>query len=145
MSEFLLRFDMLMFLQERGVDLLSIRGTDPSKYAIQLMDILFTDQEMASSCYVASTKKTKKPGLDPVRVTLLEGNCYHSYQAICTVTHFISNNNDFVYFLFIDCVKAKFKCDDSSFQAHADVIRQKGTQKCLDKAQLLKKKSSTKE
>ena len=37
---------MLMFLQESGVDLLSIRGTDPSKYALQLMDILFTDQEM---------------------------------------------------------------------------------------------------
>ena len=126
-----------MFLQESGVD--------SSKYALQLMDILFTDQEMASSCYVACTKKTKKPGLDPVRVTLLEGNFYHSYQATCTVTHFISINNDFVYFLFIDCVKAKFKYDDSSFQAHAGIIRRKGTQKCLDKARLLKNESSTKE
>ena len=108
------------------------------------MDILFTDQEMASSCYVACTKKTKKPGLDPVKVTLLEGNCYHSYQATCTVTHFISNNNDFVYFLFIDCVKAKFKYDDSSFQAHAGVIRRKGTQKCLDKARYSRKKVAQK-
>ena len=126
-----------MFLQESGVDLLSIRRTDPSKYPLQLMDIFFTDQEMASSCYVACTK-TKKPGLDPVRVTLLEGNCYHSYQATCSYT-LLSNNNDFVYFLSIDCVKAKFKCDDSSFQAHAGVIRRKGTQKCLGKARLLKK------
>ncbi len=57
---------------ENGVNLLTIRAEDPYKYALHLMDILFTDEEMASSCYVSS-KRTKKPGLDPARVTVLEG------------------------------------------------------------------------
>ena len=46
---------------------------DPGKYALQLMDVLFTEKEIASSCY-AEAKKTTKPGLDPEKITLLEGN-----------------------------------------------------------------------
>ena len=57
------------------MDLLAVRAVNEEKYALQLMDILFTEEEMASSCYVAS-QRTKKPGLDCAKVRLLEGNIY---------------------------------------------------------------------
>ena len=63
--------------QENGINLLKLRAVDPEKYSLQLMDFLFTDQEMASSCYVAS-QRTKKPGLDAEKIALLEGN-YAAY------------------------------------------------------------------
>ncbi len=61
-----------MFLQGNGVNLLSLRAVDPAKYALQLMEVLFTEDEMATSCYIAS-HRTKKPGLNKQKVLLLEG------------------------------------------------------------------------
>ena len=33
------------------MDLPSIKAADPGKYALNLMNALFTDEEMGSSCY----------------------------------------------------------------------------------------------
>ena len=59
-------------LQDSGIDLLKLRPTAADKYALQLMDILFTDEEMGRCVYKRS-KRSNKPGLDPLRVNLLEG------------------------------------------------------------------------
>uniref|UniRef100_A0A1X7TD73 Uncharacterized protein n=1 Tax=Amphimedon queenslandica TaxID=400682 RepID=A0A1X7TD73_AMPQE len=59
------------FITDTGVNLLQIRATNPSKYALQLMDIIFTDEEMSSSVYEAS-KRSTKPGLNITKVQYLE-------------------------------------------------------------------------
>ena len=46
---------------------MSLTAKTPDKYALQLMDVLFTDHEMGSSCFISS-KFSTKPGLDPKRV-----------------------------------------------------------------------------
>ena len=62
-----------------GVNLLQVLKTedydrkDPGKGALKLMDVLFTDDEMASSCYKRSSRRFVKAGLDEKRVKLLEG------------------------------------------------------------------------
>ena len=43
---------MLHYVQEKGVNLLGIRASSADKYALALMDALFTDEEMAKSCYM---------------------------------------------------------------------------------------------
>ena len=57
--------------QDKGVNLLTLRAPDPEKYALVLMDALFTDNEMATSCLTA-TKRSKKNALPADRVELLE-------------------------------------------------------------------------
>lgn len=60
------------------MDLLAIKAVDPDKYALALMEALFTDQEMAASCY-SQTKRSTKPPLDEERIALLEGQFGVSY------------------------------------------------------------------
>ena len=56
------------------MDLLSIKAADPGKYALNLMNALFTDEEMGSSCYKKGLgSKSEKPQLSPKRVKLMEG------------------------------------------------------------------------
>ncbi|KAL5516313.1 hypothetical protein EMCRGX_G001604 [Ephydatia muelleri] len=63
------------FLTEDGIDLLSIKAVDPAKYALNLMNALFTDEEMGSSCFKKRLgSKTEKPQLSPKRVGLLEAS-----------------------------------------------------------------------
>ena len=53
------------------MDLLSIKAADPGKYALNLMNALFTDEEMGSSCYKKGLgSKSEKPQLSPKRVKL---------------------------------------------------------------------------
>ena len=59
-------------LQENGVNLLQISAVNPQKYALALMDALFTEEEMSESCFKESKRSTKPP-LDKERVKLLEG------------------------------------------------------------------------
>eukprot|EP00731_Ephydatia_muelleri_P013442 Em0007g752a len=62
------------FLTEDGIDLLSIKAVDSAKYALNLMNALFTDEKMGSSCFKKRLgSKTEKPQLSPKRVGLLEG------------------------------------------------------------------------
>ena len=55
--------------------LLKVKAYGSVKYALALMDSLFTDEVMARSCYT-STKKSTKPALPPKKVQLLEGAIY---------------------------------------------------------------------
>lgn len=61
-----------MYLQEAGVNLLAIRAINPVKYALSLMDALFSDEEMASHCFSCGTRGTK-PRLPQEKVKLIEG------------------------------------------------------------------------
>jgi hypothetical protein len=54
--------------------LLSIKAVDAPKYALNLLNALFTDEELGSSCYKKKPRsKSEKPPLSPKRVALLEG------------------------------------------------------------------------
>lgn len=50
---------------------MTVRAPDPGKYALNLMDVLFTDEEMRSSCFI-SLKRTKKTGLDEKELLYLK-------------------------------------------------------------------------
>lgn len=71
----------LSSLQEDGVNLLTIRGSAPKQYAYNLMQTLFTVEEMGTHCF-RENSKTTKPGLDIKRVNLLEGR-FHHYLSLC--------------------------------------------------------------
>lgn len=69
-----------MLTQKSGVDLLKVRGTTVVKYALGLMDALYTEEELSTCSFVPVGKSTTsaKPPLSPTRMTLLEGICYRS-------------------------------------------------------------------
>ena len=97
-------------MQEKGkINLLDIRAPDPSKYALVLMDAIFTDDELTKCCY-ESSKRTTKPGLPADKVKLLEA-----------MTH------KFTYVQSLDCVKKKF--GEKRFVDEWSVIKRK----CIDK------------
>ncbi|XP_019858135.1 PREDICTED: uncharacterized protein LOC109586390 isoform X2 [Amphimedon queenslandica] len=92
------------YITDSGVNLLTVRAETPSKYALSLMDIFFTEMEMANSCYCPS-KRTKKPPLNSDKVAFLE-----------------------------ECIRKKFSIDIKEFEEkYGSVIRRKCMQKCLDK------------
>ncbi len=43
------------------MNLLAIRSINPSKYALSLMDSLFTDEEMSTKCFAVSSRSNKPP------------------------------------------------------------------------------------
>ena len=53
------------------MDLLQFNVPSSDKYALAVMDALFTEEELGSHCYTNSTKK--KPPLSKEKVSLLEG------------------------------------------------------------------------
>ena len=78
--------DIIIFVQENGVDLLNIRGvTNCEKYALALMNALFSDEELAISCY-STSKRSKKPPLSDDKVSLLEG-VYTYYNLYTLIIH----------------------------------------------------------
>ena len=62
----------IISFQDKGVSLLSIRAMDVPKYALALMDAIFSDDEMATCCF-SRGKKTTKSQLPRDKVQLLEG------------------------------------------------------------------------
>ncbi len=63
----------LDFLQQKNdVNLLTLGIRQADKYALALLDALFSEEELASSCY-ATTKRSRKKPLPSERVALLEG------------------------------------------------------------------------
>ena len=58
--------------RDKGVDLLTLRAPDFYKYALVLMDALFSDEEMAPCCFKESSKSTKPP-LSREKTKLMEG------------------------------------------------------------------------
>ena len=58
------------FISSSGVNLLSIKATDVCKYALAIMDALFTQEELAAHCHKSSGTKSSsssstKPPLSP--------------------------------------------------------------------------------
>ncbi len=54
------------------MNLLLLRATSPEKYALALMDSLFTEEELSQSCFMASKRSTKPP-LNEQNIKLIEG------------------------------------------------------------------------
>ncbi|KAL5509919.1 hypothetical protein EMCRGX_G005366 [Ephydatia muelleri] len=69
------------FRAKSGVDLLKVRGTTVVKYALGLMDALYTEEELSTCSFVPVGKSTTsaKPPLSPTRMTLLEGDQDHGH------------------------------------------------------------------
>ena len=104
---------------EGGINLVQdIRATNAGKYAVQLMDIIFTDEEMASSIYEESSK-SKKPRLDRKRVAFLEDKITCLCQLITHVLHYNRLHQK--------------KFGEGTFQEQSSAIKKKCTQKCIDK------------
>ncbi len=64
---------LVVSLQESGVNLLVIRAMNAQKYALSLMDAIFSDEEMSKSCFSCGKRGTK-PQLPQEKVKLIEGN-----------------------------------------------------------------------
>eukprot|EP00731_Ephydatia_muelleri_P023095 Em0015g678a len=62
------------YISDSGLKLLEIRGSDIFKYSLQLMDALFSEEELPSSCYQVAGRGTPsdKPPLSPRRVKCME-------------------------------------------------------------------------
>ena len=71
-------------------------GTHQIKYSLSLMDALFSDQEMANSCF--SNIKSLKPCLPKEKLDLIEG------------TQIITLLSPFKYiYIILDCINEKFR------------------------------------
>ena len=72
-----LLFSIAPYLQDSGLKLLEIRASDIFKYSLQLMDALFSEEELSSSCYQVAGRGTPSdtPPLSPRRVKCMEGEC----------------------------------------------------------------------
>ena len=55
-----------------GVNLLRLHSTHPYGYALTLLDTLFTREEQ-NQCLMFNSKKSGRPGLDPVKVEKMLG------------------------------------------------------------------------
>ena len=66
---------MFISILGNGVDIRNIKAHDIFKYALVLMDALFTEEDMSTSCFFQSERGTAsdKPPLEPSKVKLLEG------------------------------------------------------------------------
>lgn len=81
--------DYKINLKNGNLDLLRTKGEDPCKYALKLLDKLFSVDEMVGRCYRRGPNSLDKPLLDENKVKILEsktcfglnyvnyGNCFH--------------------------------------------------------------------
>lgn len=85
-----------LYLQINGVNLLKFQIKDADKYALALLDALFSEEELAHCCY-KPTGWSKKPPLPEDRIHLLEGACLKlEYMPGCLVRIRPSPQRDFV-------------------------------------------------
>eukprot|EP00731_Ephydatia_muelleri_P018536 Em0011g576a len=100
------------FILDNGINLLSLKATDIFKYALILMDALFTETEMSTCCFQKAERgaSSSKTPLPPGRVKLLE-----------------------------ECLETKF--GKAAYAANCSIIRDKLNQKCRDKCNKAKKLS----
>eukprot|EP00731_Ephydatia_muelleri_P023003 Em0015g586a len=100
------------FILDNGINLLSLKATDIFKYALILMDALFTETEMSTCCFQQAERgaSSSKTPLPPGRVKLLE-----------------------------ECLETKF--GKAAYAANCSIIRDKLNQKCRDKCNKAKKLS----
>lgn len=59
-------------MQENGIKLLHIEAKDSVKFALALMEALFTDVQMAKSCFSETVKSTMPP-LPETKTKLIKG------------------------------------------------------------------------
>lgn len=59
-----------------GVNLLRLHSSTPYGYGLTLIDTLFTREEQ-NECLMFKSKKSEKPGLDPVRVEKILGEYFY--------------------------------------------------------------------
>ena len=76
-------------IQDHGVCLLDIPAADPEKYALACLTALFTDKELAGSCY-AQTAKSTKPPLPRDKIVILEG-------MFCTSVYYVHILDNYMY------------------------------------------------
>ena len=104
------------------MDLLKVREINVVKYALGLLDALYTEDELKQSSFVPVGKSTTsvKPPLSPERMKLFEGMRYITHECVLNFANH-----------FIDCLKQKFSA--SELKENVEAIRQSCTQKCRDK------------
>ena len=61
---------------------------EADKYALALMEALFTDEELAQSCYSSTSRSTKTP-LPKDKIELLEGT--YIFYAVTLVKRLVSD------------------------------------------------------
>jgi len=113
--------------------LLNIRGATPDKYCLSLMDALFEDNELASSCF--GTVKSTKPPLDIVKIKLIEG-------ILCESDVRVSFDSIYLY-VFTECVDERF--GEGTYKRNFHALQKKCNQKCLDTSKRLKRLQPLKE
>ncbi len=64
---------MLNNLQESRIDLLSLRAFSHEKYALVMMEALFSDKEISGSCFMSSIRGWTKPSLPEAKTSLIKG------------------------------------------------------------------------
>lgn len=103
-------FLLSWYTQHNGVDLLAVRANDPCKYSLSLMDVIFTIEEMATSCY-EETKRSKE------RVKLLEGmlKALHPFMLIQYTSAGTSQGS-------LVKVCATYICVPCAFSKHSPVV-----------------------
>lgn len=84
------------------------------------MDVLFTDEEMAHSCYVVSSKSTKPP-LNQKKVQLIDGKLTLMYRTTIWIT----------IYMHIECIDRVLGAGQA--RANGQEVRKKCNQKCIDK------------
>ena len=113
---------IVIIFQINGVDLTGIPTKDPVKFCLQVMDILFTEEEMGSGRFKATRKRggiEPKPPLDPKRVKLIDGNYRHLY--LCIINWLL---------FFTDAIMFRFGPD--KYNKSITRVRKQANQKCCD-------------
>ena len=105
-----------------GGEFASIRASDPNKYALALLEALFTDEELGRSCY-AKTSRSTKPPLPAEKIALLK--------ASVAIVWYIGNVLIIISFSVTECVEHKF--GKGTMKVYASSILKKCNQKCLDR------------
>lgn len=125
---------------------------DPCKYALALMDAIFTDVEMSTCCFSAG-KRSTKPELPRHKIKLLEGMFL---KTIMTLPYSLQSTVELIMHLYltstlvfttifqsVDCIDQKY--GSGTTVKHEQDIKRKCNQKCLDVCSKRKKRAQAPE
>ena len=103
-------------------------GKDVGKHVLQLMDVLFTKQQMSQSCLIKANGKSNKPALLTDKVKLIEGKqlTYVNNHSLQLLT----------YYIHLECVEARW--GKGTWANNISKIRSCANQKCLDQLKIIK-------
>ncbi len=103
------------------MQLLTIRALNPAKYALALMDAIFSDEEMSSHCFACSPRGSKQQ-LPQEKINLITGIL------LIFLVIFMTSNRTFL----ADCIDKKYGRGAMLKNEHE--IKKKCNQKCIDVA-----------